>query len=101
VVSAATPSSGPLCVTKIKLLTISYLLLTITACGQTKNNSDTTRTLKVDTTQKLTQTRVQITHQPLTKAHPTAKLLMSDSFFFDVIEETAPFGSDDGQILQL
>ncbi|WP_143307488.1 hypothetical protein [Chitinophaga vietnamensis] len=30
------------------------------------------------------------------KAHPNAKQLMNDTFFFDVIEETAPFGSDDG-----
>src|SRR5215203_2123336 len=30
------------------------------------------------------------------KAHSNAKLLMNDGFFFDVIEETAPFGSDDG-----
>ena len=29
-------------------------------------------------------------------AHPIAKQLMKDDFFFDVIEETAPFGSDDG-----
>lgn len=29
-------------------------------------------------------------------AHPLAKHLMKDDFFFDVIEETAPFGSDDG-----
>lgn len=29
-------------------------------------------------------------------AHPIAKRLMKDDFFFDVIEETAPFGSDDG-----
>lgn len=30
------------------------------------------------------------------KAHPNAKQLMNDTFFFNVIEETAPFGSDDG-----
>jgi uncharacterized protein YfeS len=29
-------------------------------------------------------------------AHPNAKKLMADSFFFSPIEETAPFGSDDG-----
>jgi uncharacterized protein YfeS len=29
-------------------------------------------------------------------AHPNAKKFMTDSFFFSPIEETAPFGSDDG-----
>jgi uncharacterized protein YfeS len=29
-------------------------------------------------------------------AHPAAKELMPDDFFWSVIEETAPFGSDDG-----
>jgi uncharacterized protein YfeS len=36
-------------------------------------------------------------HSPtFDKAHPNAKQLMTDSFFFDIIEESAPFGSDDG-----
>ncbi|MBC9914982.1 hypothetical protein [Chitinophaga varians] len=30
------------------------------------------------------------------KAHATAQRLMNDEFFFDVLSETAPFGSDDG-----
>lgn len=29
-------------------------------------------------------------------AHPWAKRFMNDAFFFSPIEETAPFGSDDG-----
>lgn len=30
------------------------------------------------------------------KAHPTAKQLMNEEFYWSPIEETAPFGSDDG-----
>jgi len=30
------------------------------------------------------------------KAHPTAKRLMNEEFYWSPIEETAPFGSDDG-----
>ncbi len=30
------------------------------------------------------------------KAHPNAKELMTDEFYFSPIEETAPFGNDDG-----
>jgi uncharacterized protein YfeS len=30
------------------------------------------------------------------KAHPTAKRLMDEEFYWSPIEETAPFGSDDG-----
>jgi uncharacterized protein YfeS len=30
------------------------------------------------------------------KAHPKAKELMTDEFYFDPLEETAPFGNDDG-----
>jgi uncharacterized protein YfeS len=29
-------------------------------------------------------------------AHPKAKAIMKDPFYFNVIEETAPFGNDDG-----
>jgi uncharacterized protein YfeS len=32
----------------------------------------------------------------LKSAHPNAQALMTDSFYFSPIEETAPFGSDDG-----
>lgn len=32
----------------------------------------------------------------LKSAHPNAQALMTDEFFFSPIEETAPFGSDDG-----
>lgn len=32
----------------------------------------------------------------LANAHPRAKALMHDDFFFDPLQETAPFGNDDG-----
>jgi len=32
----------------------------------------------------------------INKAHPIAKQLMNDAFYWSTIEETAPFGNDDG-----
>ena len=75
---------------------IAYLLLTLSACGQPqvkykKFSSSST----VDTT--LNPTRSMLDYSPtMDKAHPIAKLLMSDAFYWSPIEETAPFGSDDG-----
>lgn len=49
----------------------------------------------VDTTQK--QTKFMSDYSPtIAKAHPTAKRLMNEEFYWSPIEETAPFGNDDG-----
>ena len=55
--------------------------------GQTKNNSTTPRQ------QNKTMDSFQYT---LKSAHPNAQALMTDEFYFSPIEETGPFGSDDG-----
>ena len=75
---------------------ISFLLLTLTACGQ--NQDKTQKVLSsttVDTTHK--QTKSMSDYSPeIEKAHPNAKRLMNEEFYWSPIEETAPFGSDDG-----
>ena len=58
-------------------------LLILTAC---KPKSSDKTLLKMDSDYSPT----------FEKAHSNAKKLMADSFFFSPIEETAPFGSDDG-----
>ena len=66
----------------MKALIFLHFLFILISCGQTAQKS------------KLPMTS---NHPPtFDRAHSNAKLLMNDSFFFDVIEETAPFGSDDG-----
>lgn len=79
---------------RVQFLTL--LLLTLTACGQTKNNSQqTAKNLIVDTSQS--QTKNMSDHTPtIEKANPVAKQLMKEEFYWSPIEETAPFGSDDG-----
>ena len=73
-------------------LTILTTILTSTlffGCsnGQTKNNSS------IVTQQSNTMNNFEFTFQ---SAHPKAQALMTDEFFWSPIEETAPFGSDDG-----
>ena len=55
--------------------------------GQTKNNSTTA------TQQNKTMGNFEYTFK---SAHPKAQALMTDEFYWSPIEETAPFGSDDG-----
>jgi uncharacterized protein YfeS len=78
---------------KFKLITI--FLLTLTACGQIKDKTQKTPGTTVDTTQ--IQTKSMADYSPsIDKAHPNAKRLMAEEFYWSPIEETAPFGSDDG-----
>jgi uncharacterized protein YfeS len=63
----------------MKFFTLVYLLAIVVACQSKKNHH--------------MDTNIPPTFE---NAHPNAKKLMSDSFFFNIIEETAPFGSDDG-----
>src|SRR5688500_16360300 len=73
-------------------LLISFLLMTLMACGQTNEKSINTT---VDTTNK--QTNSMSDYSPkFDKGHPNAKRLMNEEFYWSPIEETAPFGSDDG-----
>ncbi|SHI55319.1 Uncharacterized conserved protein YfeS, contains WGR domain [Hymenobacter daecheongensis DSM 21074] len=75
---------------------LAYLLLASTACGQTKDNSQKgSNILKIDTTQK--QTKNMSDYSPaFGKAHPRAKELLKEEFYFSPIDETGPFGNDDG-----
>jgi len=75
---------------------LAYLLFTLTACGQTKDNSKNGVGIpKIDTTQK--QTKNMSDYSPtFDKAHPKAKALLKEEFYFSPIDETAPFGNDDG-----
>lgn len=80
----------------MKPLLISFLLLTLTACGQTNEKSKKVESsTTVDTFQKQTQSMSDYS-PTIEKAHPNAKQLMNEEFYWSLIEETAPFGSDDG-----
>jgi uncharacterized protein YfeS len=77
-------------------LFITTLLFTLTACGQTQNKSQKeSRISTVDTTHKPTKSMSDY-YPTIDKAHPTAKRLMNEDFYWNPIEETAPFGNDDG-----
>ncbi|ULQ55972.1 hypothetical protein KJS94_15085 [Flavihumibacter rivuli] len=75
---------------------LAYLLFTLTACGQTKDKSQKgTGIPKITTTQK--QTKNMSDYSPtFDKAHPKAKVLLKEDFYFSPIDETGPFGNDDG-----
>lgn len=74
---------------------IAILLLTLTACGQRQDKiQKIPSSTSIDTIQK--QTSMSDYSPTLEKAHPNAKRLMNEEFYWSPIEETAPFGSDDG-----
>ena len=70
--------------------------MTLTACGQTQDKSQkVSSNTTVDTTYKPTKSMSDYS-PTIEKAHPTAKRLMNEEFYWSPNEETAPFGSDDG-----
>ena len=75
----------------MKFQLIAFLLVSMTAFGQTQERAhkELFSNATVDTTMSDYLPTVE-------KAHPNAKQLMSEEFYFSPIEETAPFGSDDG-----
>ena len=78
----------------MKVPTIALSLLTLTSCGQSVQKSRKLETTSYsDTTKK--QQMVDYSPSP-GKAHPTAKKLMTEDFYWSPIEETGPFGNDDG-----
>jgi uncharacterized protein YfeS len=80
----------------MKSQVLIFLLFTITACGQ---NQDKTQKVSINTAVDTTQTRTKSMSDYLPtieKAHPNAKRLMNEEFYWSPIEETAPFGNDDG-----
>lgn len=60
-----------------------------TGCSNGQKNNSTTAAKQKDNSMR----NVEFTFK---SAHPKAKALMTDEFYFSPIEETAPFGSDDG-----
>ena len=80
----------------MKSLILIYSLFIFTACGNTKDNSQRAQAdLKVDTVHQLNNDMSDYS-PTLENAHPNAKRLMNEEFYFSPIDETAPFGSDDG-----
>ncbi len=77
-------------------LFLALLLLTLTSCGQTQDKTQkVSSSTTADTTYK--QAISMSDYSPtIDKAHPTAKRLMNEEFYWSPIDETAPFGSDDG-----
>lgn len=77
-----------------QLVIIGSLMLM--ACGQPKGTNQRVEDNAVEETiQK--QTNTMSDYSPvIEKAHANAKRLMKEDFYWSPIEETAPFGSDDG-----
>lgn len=71
-------------------------LLASTGCAQGQKERPITQNVPVDTSKNIIENMNSDYSPTFAKAHPNAKRLMKDEFFFSVIEETAPFGSDDG-----
>jgi uncharacterized protein YfeS len=72
---------------KIIFPVIFFYTLILTACV----NEQTKQAKQSNTTIAMSQ--VEYTFN---KAHPNAKVLMTDDFYWNAIEETSPFGNDDG-----
>lgn len=67
----------------------------LTACNEAKDKLDPISTGSRDTNQHKTETMADYSLS-IENAHPNAKRLMNDEFYWSPIEETAPFGNDDG-----
>jgi uncharacterized protein YfeS len=81
-------------------IVIAYIFLSLAACGQVKNNSKKNNIDSVDGSTKIMLPQKKIRsiqgYSPsLDKAHPNAKILMAEPFYFNMVDETAPFGNDD------
>jgi uncharacterized protein YfeS len=79
----------------MKILIILPFLFVISAYGQDASYADSAHVVKLNYT--LTHHAGAKDYYPtFENAHPLAKEIMKDDFYFSPIEETAPFGSDDG-----
>jgi uncharacterized protein YfeS len=68
----------------MKIQVVIFLLLAVNSCGQTQDKAQS-------------QVKSMSDYSPIIeKAHPKAKAIMKDSFYFNPIDETSPFGNDDG-----
>ncbi len=77
---------------------IILIFLTLAACGQSHSSGDIVDGKnKTNSVQKASANVPDDDYHPtFAKVNPKAQALLRDSFFFSPIEETAPFGSDDG-----
>ena len=68
----------------MKIQVVIFLLLAVNSCGQTQDKAQS-------------QVKSMSDYSLIIeKAHPKAKAIMKDSFYFNPIDETSPFGNDDG-----
>jgi hypothetical protein len=77
---------------KLPILITSLVSLTLLSCtnGQTRQTAYKNQPT-IDTTKTMDKFEYS-----LKTAHPNAKALMTEDFYWSPIEETGPFGSDDG-----
>lgn len=74
---------------------ILSLCLLAAACGQRVESQQPTSFIPT-APPPIIQSNTDNSMPAMAMAHPNAKPLLYDEFFFDPIEETAPFGNDDG-----
>ncbi len=73
-----------------------YLFFSLSVCGQNNNNSqEVSSSFKIDTT-IITEKSMSEYSPTIENAHPNAKKFMDEELYWDVTEETSPFGNDDG-----
>lgn len=70
---------------------IASIIFIVISCGQVQEKSKYEQIVSHKPTESMTD------YSPsFEKAHPKAKEFMTDEFYFSPIEESAPFGNDDG-----
>jgi len=80
----------------MKHLLMPVLVFTLYACGQNKSKPDIIINSTAGDTIESQITSMSNYMPTIDKAHPNAKRLMNEEFYWSSIEESAPFGNDDG-----
>lgn len=80
----------------MKLHLVAYLFISFSGYGQIQDHfrKDSANS-KADSAQKLVKPMSDYS-PTFEKAHPDAKAIMNEDFYFNPIDETGPFGNDDG-----
>ncbi|MEO8771199.1 MAG: hypothetical protein ABI402_13980 [Ferruginibacter sp.] len=89
----------------MRMQIFACVFLCLAGCGQAKKNEVNNK--KVDSSSGNNKSssiislkkKKQIITGPLpsfAKAHPNAKLLLNETFYFNTVDEAAPFGNEDG-----
>jgi len=88
------------CIVFMRIYFFAYLFSFLASCGHAKNNADKNKiaaTSSKEITQQHERTRNSVVTLPtFDKAHPAAKNLMNEAFYFSTADETAPFGNNEG-----